>query len=395
MDGSSAGIPRPPGRWISVLVGAGAAATVVGFGLKPSTAWAHLLLLGIFAVQLGLAGAFLMALQFLSGAGWSVALRRIPEALTVLIPAGGALVLAAQIFCPELYPWMAPDYHAHGPFKHAWLTKPFFLARGVLYIGVWTWLARTMVRLSRRQDLDRSPEPTRRLMIRSAVFALVFGLTSTLAAFDWVMSREPDWVSTIYGVYFFAGIFTIGLAATAVIAAWLEREGPFRNVYSESHRHDLGKLLFGMSSFWMYAWYCQYMLIWYVHLPEETVHYVTRQSGLLRPFFWLNVVLNWVVPFFALLPRAAKVNRKILLNVASVVLVGHGLDLFMGILPPMRDGIDVVVPALMSLGAVAGAWALVRRALGQAGLVPVGDPWLVESLPQAHEPSHASGGELP
>jgi hypothetical protein len=382
----------PRGEWIGVLAGAGATAAIAGLVLTPVTTWAHVLLLGTFAVQIGLAGAFLIALQFLTGAGWSVALRRVPEAMTALIPAGGAVVLAAQLLCPELYPWMSPDYHAHGAFKHVWLSKPFFYARTVAYVVIWTALARAMVNASRRQDAERAPGPTRRLTVLSAVFAVVFAVTSTLAAFDWVMSREPEWVSTIFGVYLFAGIFTIGLALVGIIAAWLEREGPWRGVYSEAHRHDLGKLLFGMSSFWMYAWYSQYMLIWYVNFPEETAHYVTRQAGALRPLFWLNVVLNWGVPFLALLPRAWKVNRKVLVNVGVVVLAGHGLDLFLAILPPtLPRWEDIVLPAAMSVGAIAAAWAVIRWALGRAGAVPVGDPCLVESLP--HAAPAGAGGE--
>ncbi len=373
---------------MAVLGIAGAVAGVVGLVARPTTTWGHLLLLGTFAVQVGLAGAFLVALQFLTGAGWSVALRRVPEAMTALLPVGGAVVLAAQLFCPELYPWMSPDHPAHGEFKHFWLSRPFFMARGVVYVALWTWLARMMVATSRRQDHDRSAGPTRKLVVLSAIFALVFGATSTLAAFDWIMSREPEWFSTIFGVYLFAGLFATGLATVSIVSAWLWRAGPFRDAFAERHRHDLGKLLFGMSSFWMYIWYSQFMLIWYVNFSEETSHYVTRQAGFLKPLFWLNVALNWAVPFLALLPRAFKVNVKVLVNVGAVVLIGHGLDLYLAILPPTQGWADIVLPAALSLGAIAGAWAVIRRALGTAGFIPIGDPYLVESLPP-----HPAGGE--
>ncbi len=389
MDTSN-GLGRP-GPWIVLLPVLGAAALACGLATRPETTWAHVLLLGFFAVQLGLAGAFLVALQFLTGSGWSVALRRVPEALTALIPIGGIVVLAAQVACPALYPWMAEGFHAHGHFQHLWLTKPFFLARGVAYVVIWTLLARTMVAVSRRQDFDNTLGSTRKLQVLSALFMVVFGITATLASFDWIMSRETGWASTIYGVYHFSGLFVAGLAAVIVISQWLEWRGPFAGVFTESHRHDLGKLLFGISSFWAYVGYSDFMLIWYVNLPEETTYYTARSGGVLGTLFWVNVAVNWALPFLFLLPRSMKVGRKSLANVAALLLVGHGLDLYLSILPPTESWMDVAWPALLSLGAVAAAWAVVRSALGRASLVPIGDPYLVESLPHAVGPHPAVG----
>ncbi len=151
---------------------------------------------------------------------------------------------------------------------------------------------------------------------------MVFGVTFTLASVDWVMSLEPLWYSTIFGIYNFAGLFLSGLAAIILVALWLERQGPLRNVLNEDHLHDLGKLLFAFSMFWMYIWFSQYMLIWYTNIPEETTYFVRRVHGHWLVLFLVNVVLNWLVPFAVLLRRDTKRHRTTLGRVAVVVLVG-------------------------------------------------------------------------
>src|SRR5262249_18007936 len=158
-------------------------------------------------------------------------------------------------------------------------------------------------------------------------FLVVFAVTFWLASSDWLQSLEPEWVSTIFAVYQFAGLFLAGLAVIILLAACLRWLGPFRHVFTGDHVHDLGQLLFGFSTF------CQYLLIWYVTNPEEAVHFTRRLDGAWRPLFFLNIVLNWVVPFLVLLPRATKRRASVLAAVALVVLAGRWLDLYLAILP--------------------------------------------------------------
>jgi len=165
---------------------------------------------------------------------------------------------------------------------------------------------------------------------------MVFSVTFTLASVDWIMSLEPMWSSTIFGVYNFAGLFESGLAAIILAALWLERQGPLRGVLTEEHLHDLGKLLFAFSTFWAYIWFSQYMLIWYTNIPEETTYFLRRLHGVWLALFLANVVLNWVVPFAVLLRRDAKRMRRVLGLVAAVVLVGRLLDLYLMIFPSVK-----------------------------------------------------------
>jgi hypothetical protein len=382
---------RPP-RSVTALCGGlavlGGGALVAGFLQVPERVWPNLLLVSYYLLGLGLGALVFVALQYVTGAGWSVALRRVPEAMAGILPVAALALGVVLLASPGLYPWAgsAAETEASGPpLRQVWFNRPFFLARAAVYLAGWILLGLALVRTSRRQDQDGDPADTRKNVRLSAAFLVIFAVTFWLASSDWIMSLEPEWSSTIFAVYQFAGVFLGGLAAIIVLAAWLRRLGPFRHVFTRQHAHDLGKLLFGFSSFWMYLWFCQYMLIWYVNNPEETAYFSRRLHGAWRPLFILNIVLNWGIPFLVLLPRWTKERFGILAAVSLVVLAGRWLDLYLGILPyagepaPVTEAWEVC----LMLGA-AGLFGLVFFvALRKATLVPVGDPFLAESLPAA------------
>ncbi len=366
-------------RWLKALAVMGGAATFAGAIAAPERAVSNLLLAGIFLVSLALAGIFFVALNFVTGGGWSTAFRRVPEAMAAALPYGAAAVGVVLLFFPATYPWTSPDFHAQG-FKQLWLDRPFFLARTALYLLLWWWFARRILARSRAQDADGNPAHTRANARLSAAFLVVFAITFWLASFDWIMSLEPNWVSTIFGVYSFAGLFQAGLAMIVLLVLWARR-GPLAGFVNAEHLHDLGKLLFAFSTFWMYIWFSQYMLIWYANIPEEATYYVRRLEGFWGPLFVVNMLLNWAVPFAALLSRAAKRSPAWLGRVAVVVLMGRWLDLHI-----MVNAARGLPPALgpAEIGPAAAAVALFllvfRRAFLAREAVPVRDPYLVESL---------------
>ena len=368
-------------RLLRILAGLGVVTFACGIWLSPARAWANLLLASYYLLGLALAAMIFIALQYVSGAGWSAALRRVPEAMTSVLPYGAFGVGLVLLFRSSLYPWVRQLHDATG-FRSAWLSFPFFAGRSAVYVALWllfTWL---IVRTSRRQDHDSDLGHTRRNVTFSAAFLVVFAITFWLASFDWIMSLEPRWYSTIFGIYNFAGLFSSGLAAIIVLAIVLQRLGPLDGVLSSAHLHDLGKLLFAFTTFWMYIWFSQYMLIWYANIPEEAVYYVRRMQGAWMPLFLLNMALNWAIPFLALLPASAKKNPGILLKVAVIVLLGRWLDLYLMILPPVSGARPEI--AAWEIGAamgVVGIFGLVFfRAMRQANVVPVNDPYLAESL---------------
>jgi hypothetical protein len=367
----------PSSRIVAVL---GGAALLGGLALSPPRAWAGVLLAGLYLLGLGLAGLAFVAIQYASGGTWATVLRRVPEALAGLIPFGGGLVVLAAVFGGAgLYPWMAGGMTG---FQGVWLQPGFFFARALLYLAAWMTFGAAILGTSRRQDETGSPALTSRNARLSAAFLPVFGVTVWLSSVDWMQSLEPHWSSTIYGVYGFAGLFLSGLAAITAVTVWLRRSGPFAGLVTREHLHDLGKLLFAFSTFWMYIWFSQFMLIWYGNLPEEGIYYVHRLTGAWAPLFWANVILNWVIPFLVLLPERAKRSETVLLRVAGVVLVGRWLDLYL-LIAPSLDGASPRF-GIWEAGAIFGAIGLFflvfTRMLRSAPVVPVGDPYLEESL---------------
>ncbi len=370
-------------RNLRLVAGAGIAAAIAGVIFAPERAWPGLLMGGFLLLTLGLSGIFFVATQYASGATWSVAFRRVPEAMSAALPYGAGILLFLLAFGSSLYPWAEAGSHAAGfAFKRAWLSVPFWLVRAVGYFAIWIFFAAAITRASRRQDLDGELRHTHKANRLSVAFLVLFALTFWLASVDWIMSLEPMWFSTIFGVYNFAGMFSSGLAVIIILLYWLGRRPPLRDFVNEEHFHDLGKLLFGFTTFWMYIWFSQYMLIWYANIPEETSYYIVRTQGYWLPLFILNMLLNWAIPFAVLLSRGAKRDRSRLVKVAWVVVAGRVLDIYMLIVPATAGEVPVAglweVAPLFAAGAIFLLAFL--RALRQAPQAPHRDPFLHESL---------------
>ena len=367
--------------WLRGLTAAGFLTLAAGLFLAPQRTLGSLLMAAYCLICLGLAGIFFIAAQNASGAAWGTAFRRVPEAMCAVLPYGAAILAFVFSFGTSLYPWIHGHEEMTG-FKAVWLNFPFFLARAVLYVVLWFLFAKAILKTSRLQDDTRDPAATARNIRLSVIFLPVFGVTFCLASFDWIMSLEPHWSSTIFGIYNFAGMFSSGLAVIILLVVWLRGAGPLRDFVTDEHLHDLGKLLFAFSTFWMYIWFSQYMLIWYADIPEETMHYFRRQQQFWMPLFILNMILNWVVPFVALLPKRTKRTGSLLAKVAVVVLLGRWLDLYL-MVQPATGGLNPQF-GLWEAAAMAGTFALFLlvfvRAVRNAPPVPLGDLRLTESL---------------
>jgi hypothetical protein len=351
----------------------GGAAFVAGLFQTPERAWINLLLVSYYLVGLGLAGLVLVALHYVTGAHWSLPLRRVPEAMAAVLPWAALGLMAVFIFHPSLYPWSVSDPSAgsESALHHAWLSRPFFLARALVYLALWMVFGVAIVRNSRLQDRSNDPAPTHKNIRLSAGFLVVFGITCWLASTDWVMSLEPRWSSTIFGVYNFAGLFVSGLAAVILVLLRLVRRSGLQAIITRDHWHDLGTLLFSFSCFWMYTWFCQYLLIWYVNNPEETAYYRQRWQGDWPVLGFLDVALNWAIPFVVLLFRFAKRSPRILGAVALVILAGRWVDLSLMIGPSQAAAVPV--PGLVEVGLLIGSAGIfavaVFQSLGKAALV--------------------------
>jgi hypothetical protein len=371
-------------RNLLLIASVGALISVLGAFLAPERMWPNILLAAYYLLSLGLAGVVFIALQYVSNAGWAVGIRRVPEAMISVLPAAAVLMLIVLIGIPILYPWShadaASDHLLHA--KQGWLNVPFFIARTIAYLAVWTALGFALARISRKQDVDGNLAHTQRNKKLSAAFLVIFALTFTVASMDWIMSLEPKWYSTIFGIYNFTGMLLNGLAAIAILVIILRRMGPLKKVVSESHLHDLGKLIFAFSTFWMYIWFSQYLLIWYANIPEEVIYFVRREAGGWKIFTGLNVVFNWIIPFVVLISQWSKRNEGLLLKVCAIIMIGRWVDLYWMILPPfLKSGPEV---SIWEVGPMAGSVALFffvsLRSFAKASPVPVKDPMLAESV---------------
>jgi hypothetical protein len=361
------------------LAGAGYASDAHHFAFSYLVGFAWL-------VTLGLGALFFVIVQHLVRAGWSVSPRRAMEWLSSgILPAAAVLFVPVALFAHTLYEhWMGP-HAAHDELLHkkaGYLNPGFFFGRAVFFLVVWTALSLWFARTSKKQDETGDKSLTEKMQLGSAPSVLVFGLSLTFAAFDWIMSLTPHWYSTIFGVYVFSGSATSSLSALALITIGLQKAGLLKGVSTVEHRHDIGKLLFGFTVFWAYIAFSQFILIWYANIPEETIYYRDRASG-----SWLFVSLfllfgHFIIPFGGLIARTAKRNVKVLAGFAIWMLFMHWVDMYWLIMPVHSAG-DVHFSWIdlggLLLPAGVGALGVVRAAMGGA-TYPIKDPRLAESM---------------
>jgi hypothetical protein len=373
-----------------ILLTAGAIAVGYGIHAAPERAWPTLLLNGFYILSLSVSAIFFLASQRLTGARWSASLRRIPEALMAPLPAAAIVMMLLYFGRHSIFVWSIPGAFAHETEiagKVQYLQEPYVFERMALWLSLWIafgWLFR---KVSLRQDQHPKLNLTYHQLLNrlSIAFVLVFALSFTLGSYDWLVSLDPQWFTTMFGVYVFAGTFVQGIAAITLTATFLRRTGVSEEWITDHQLHDLGKMLFAFSTFWAYIWTCQYLLIWYGNIPDEVTYYVKRTNGPWVYLFALNLVLNWILPFMVLLSAKAKCKTSVLRFVCVVLLLGHWLDLYVLVMPTFSP-----VPAfgpfelLIALGCGSLFYILFIRSLASAPLMPIADPILAAEVQHAH-----------
>ncbi|HYU34468.1 MAG TPA: hypothetical protein VEW48_20135 [Thermoanaerobaculia bacterium] len=347
--------------------------------------WHSWLVGSLFVLSIALGGLFFVLIHHSTQAGWSVVLRRIAEHVMGTLPFLALPFLPLLLFgMGDLFDWSHADAAQNALLLHKrpYLNVTFFVIRNVVYFAIWSAMAVWFSRLSRLQDETGDHELTRRMRRASSPGLILFALTVTFFAFDWLMSLEPEWYSTIFGVYFFAGsaMAFFAFLSLAMIAA--RRAGLLTEVLSAEHQHDVGKLLLTFVIFWTYMAFSQYLLIWYANLPEETVFFALRSAGSWRIASAALALGHFVVPFFFLLPRSVKRNAAPLAAVSLWLLAMHLLDLYWLVMPALHPA--GMAPSLLDATALIGCCGVFLAAFGGAlrrqALVPLRDPRLPESL---------------
>lgn len=360
------------------------------FQLEPARAMFSYLYAFIVVISLGLGSMVFVLIQHVTRAGWSVAVRRIPETAIAIMPIFLLLFIPIAMFMHDIFPWTHTEHmDAILQKKQGYLNQNFFLIRSFGYLIIWAIMGQWFYRSSVKQDEGGRFGITRINQALSAPGIMLFGLTLTFAGFDWVMSLQPHWYSTIFGIYFFAGSLLFALAFMTLMAMLLQSIGLLQNVITSEHYHDLGKLLFGFTIFWAYIGFSQFMLYWYGNIPEEIEFYTHRMHHGWETISWALPVIHFFMPFFALMSRALKRVRLILtLNCLWIITV-HLVDLYWLILPTYQDPNSHDGPAhlhvdmadvLATIGMFSLFFGLFLLVLSRHKIVPVGDPRFKESL---------------
>ncbi|MDH4155810.1 MAG: hypothetical protein OEW00_00845 [candidate division Zixibacteria bacterium] len=339
----------------------------------------------VFWLSIGLGGLFFTMLHHLVGAKWSVVLRRLSENIMSVLPVMALLFIPVLLGLHELFHWSHADAVAADPLlqgKAGYLNITFFVLRLVAYFLIWFVLVYMLNRISAAQDSAYHPSQTRRLRVISAPGIILFAITLTFSAFDWMMSLDAHWYSTIFGVYVFSGSLLAMLSFLTLVVLLLRRNHVLENTITVEHRHDLGKLIFAFTIFWAYMAFSQYFLIWYGNIPEETIWFLHRWDTSWKVVTLLILFGHFVVPFFVLFPHAAKRNPLVLGAMALWILVMHWIDLYWIIMPTLHHhGVHLswIDPAtLVGIGGVF-LWYFWRRVASRP-LVPIKDPSLEASI---------------
>jgi hypothetical protein len=363
----------------------GIAASGLGYGADPEQFYHSWLVAFAYFLSIALGGLFFVMAHFVTKAGWGVVVRRTAENMAITVPLLALAFVPVVLGMHDLYHWTHADAVEHDALiagKAPFLNSGFFIGRAVFYFLCWSLLALWYRNASVRQDSSGDPGITRRLTAFAGPGIIVFALTVTFAAFDWLMSLDPHWYSTIYGVYFFAGCLVGAFAFLILVAVSMNRSGQLRGVVTVEHFHDLGKLLFAFTVFWSYIAFSQFFLIWYGNIPEETAWYLHRMEGSWRTLTMLLAVGHFFVPFFFLMPRTIK-RRTGWLTLGAVWMAAmHLVDVYWLVMPSLHhEGVQPSWMDLTTLLAVGGLFlAGFGWALRAGAVVPLRDPRLIESL---------------
>ena len=360
---------------------------VAAFFVDHSRAVYNYLIAFTFMISIGVGALFLIALEYIVGADWSVPIRRVVEFFAATIPLLALLVIPLLFNIGELFHWSHPEAIAEDKILNAkapYLNISFFIIRVFVLIGLWSLFYFFFVKNSKKQDTTRDQKLTTINIRLSAVFIPIFAFTITISAIDWLMSIEPHWFSTIIGVYFFAGTVIAALAAVTLATVLLKENGYLHPAMTNDHLYSLGALLFAFVNFWGYIAFSQYMLIWYADLPEETFWFMQKWEGSWAIFSVGLIIVKFLVPYIVLVSQPSKMDPKKLKFISVWLLFAQLYDLFWFVMPEMEElsggysfsWIDLVFP-IAAVGLIILVFNMKAK---KENLIPIGDPKLQRGL---------------
>jgi hypothetical protein len=372
-----------------LLTAIGVVTIIFGFITDRQATWANWLIVNYYFFSIAIGGAFFFVIQSISQSGWSSAFRRVSEAMMSYIPFAALFFLLLWFGMNDLYQWTHKEAATLDPIiqhKSIYLNIPFFFARMILYFLLWIVFIRKLRQISLQEDLA-DPANTDGILVLfgktelySKIFIFILAITFSLAAIDWIMSLDVKWYSTIFALKNLVAAFLHGVSVLTLIVFILYKRGyfPFLNEY---HLHDFARYIFMFSIIWGYFWFAQFMIIWYGNIPEETAYYSVRWKEGWNVLFFLEIGLNWFIPFMILLPVKASRNMTIITIVIVFLIIGQYIDLFVQIIPGTTGTLKFGWIAAGTFIGYAGLFSLVvATTLSKAKILPYNHPYLDESL---------------
>ena len=343
------------------------------------------IILFLFLASIGVGSLFLIGIEYLSGAVWSVPFRRIPEFLSNILIFLPIIVLPLLFNMNNIFHWLHPEILKADELlksKAPYLNVQFFIVRVIIFLLIWIIFYLILFKNSTKQDDTKDPTLTKKNIKFSAAFMPFFAITITFTAIDWLMSLEPHWYSTIFGVYYFAGTVLAALSSSTIAIVLLNENGYLIQGLKEDHYYSLGALLFAFVNFWAYIAFSQYLLIWYANLPEETIWFLNRWEGNWKFISIGLIFVHFVVPYFGLLSQPSKMNPKRLLFMSSWILFAHYYDLYWLSIPNFSKDSFIFSWNEISfvLFAVGILIIVIYKQSNKYNLIPVGDPKLKRGI---------------
>ena len=391
--------------WSMGLMAVGILAFIIGFvtkGLSHDHAqqayfWGTLLYNSVFFLLVCNAAMFFICVTTLAHGGWQVAFRRVPEAISAVVPIFGLIAMFILFYIVfglnhdghnPIYHWLNPHGDKILEKKVGFLNPTFFVIWTLLSIGGWIFLGARMRKLSRESDerpmgVEEGSKWIWKNTVSGSMFLVWFGLTvGSTTPWLWLMSIDAHWYSTMYSWYTFASSFVSGMALIALFIIYLKNKG-YLEYTTDEHLHDVGKFMFAFSIFWTYLWFSQYMLIWYSNQPEETAYFQPRtKDGVWKGIFYMNLVINFICPLLILMTKNAKRNYTLMAFMAILIIFGHWMDFNQMVMASVSK--DHVTLSWFDFG-IAALYAgmiifFVGRALAKAPLLAKNHPFLKESI---------------
>ncbi len=364
---------------------AGLIASGIGFFLNQDQFFFSYLVSFAFFSSIALGSLFFVMLQHLTRSHWSVALRRIPETLSSNILIWGLFFIPIILGIHSLYHWSHADAVASDPVllgKEPYLNTTFFVIRQIIYFGVWGFLGYRLYKASIEMDETENWGLQTLMRRTSGPGMFIFAITLAFASFDWLMSLDPHWYSTMFGVYYFSMTFQAIFAVLILMVIYLWRKGLLTSTIQRSHLYDLGVQLFGYTVFYAYIAFSQFFLIYYANIPEETVWFLHRLEGGYEYLAYFYLFGRFVIPFVILLGKKPKTNYKVVSGVAALIVVSHLVEVYWIVMPVLDHGglhfNWMLITTFLGLGGI--FFGLFFHKFKQQKMVPVNDPNLAESI---------------